>query len=106
MEVLAGSRQRVRSRGLEVRSKRDDVASRSVRGERDAEDVTSAGNGSRIDRGRRAAGTRDTSGVSIRGRKRQTDRGTEANRAVCLVERGGLRDRRATRQRDRIVSVT
>ena len=106
MEVLVRTRQGVRSRGLEVRAKGDDVATRAIRRERDTEDVAGAGNRSRIDGAGRAAGAGDTAGVAIGRGEREADGPAEADRAVRLVERGALRDRGATGQRGGRVGVT
>lgn len=106
MEVLVRTRQGVRSRGLEVRAKGDDVATRAIRRERDTEDVASTGNRGRIDGASRAAGAGDTAGVAIGCGEREADGPAEADRAVRLVERGALRDGGATGQRGGRVSVT
>ena len=106
MEVLVRTRQGVRSRGLEVRAKGDDVATSPIRRERDAEDVAGAGNRGRVDGAGRAAGAGDTAGVAVRGREREADGPAKANRAVRLVERGGLSDRGATGQRGGRVGIT
>lgn len=106
MEVLVRTRQGVRSRGLEVRAKRDDVATRPIRRERDTEDVAGAGNRGRVDGAGRAAGAGDTAGVAIGRGEREADGPAEADRAVRLVERGGLSDRGATGQRGGRVGIT
>ena len=106
LEVLVRTRQGVRSRGLEVRAKGDDIATRAIRRERDTEDVASTGNRGRIDGAGRAAGAGDTAGVAIGCGEREADGPTEADRAVRLVERGALRDRGATGQRGGRVGIT
>ena len=106
MEVLVRTRQGVRSRGLEVRAKGDDVATCAIRRERDTEDVASAGNRSRVDGAGRAAGAGDTAGITIGRGEREADGPAETDRAVRLVERGALRDRGATGQRGGRVGVT
>lgn len=105
MEVLVGARQGVRSRGLEAGPKGDHIATRAIRGERDAEDVAGAGDGRRIDGAGRAAGAGDAAGIAIRCRKRKADGPAEADRTVRLVQRRSLRDRRATGQRGGCIGV-
>ena len=106
MEVLVGARQGVRSRGLEVGPEGDHIATRTVRRERDAEDVAGAWNGRRVDGAGRAAGAGDAAGIAIGRREREADGPAKADRAVRLVQRGCLGDRRATGQRGGRVSVT
>lgn len=106
MEVLVRTRQGVRSRGLEIRAKGDDVATSPIRRERDTEDVAGAWNGRRVDGAGRAAGAGDAAGIAIGRREREADGPAKADRAVRLVQRGCLGDRRATGQRGGRVSVT